>query len=432
MRTIQRVVVGARRSCLAPLYAQTRSHRRRLRQPAGPGHRSSYGDRLDRFRRPRHQRRRRRRPLRALPRSGRRPVRSRRVRLNRERGRAGSSTSRPITSAGEDQRYRGDIVKPGQVQGLVPVGSDPDADEPHDADAVHRRRPGVLRDRQCASGAGAGARPTAMAPVFDQFARRSRPRRAGTSPRAASSTSPTPELTVNAHVRHTDRDGAIPYGGSFGHSSLVEMPAPDPAHVDRRRRRRRVHARSGAAARRLHRVLVPQRRHRRDVRQSVPRRSTAVGDSSRGRLTLAPSNSFIGVNGLGVREAAVPLPRDARTSRSAGSRTPAIRSCRRRSIGADARRRSTARPWTARRGRRRSTSRSSPGRPATSTSTSAIRDYDYDNRTPEFAMTQRVSYDNSASRPPTARWAHRRPPVVLSRHRAVRRRAGHVRRRLQD
>ena len=36
----------------------------------------------------------------------------------------------------------------------------------------------------------------------------------------------TPELTIKSQVQYTDRQGMLPYGGSFGHSSLVEMPAP--------------------------------------------------------------------------------------------------------------------------------------------------------------------------------------------------------------
>ena len=36
----------------------------------------------------------------------------------------------------------------------------------------------------------------------------------------------TQELTVSTKVQYTDRDGVIPYGGSFGHSSLAETVAP--------------------------------------------------------------------------------------------------------------------------------------------------------------------------------------------------------------
>ena len=35
-----------------------------------------------------------------------------------------------------------------------------------------------------------------------------------------------PDWTLNGLFRHTNRSGSIPYGGSFGHSSLVELPAP--------------------------------------------------------------------------------------------------------------------------------------------------------------------------------------------------------------
>ena len=36
----------------------------------------------------------------------------------------------------------------------------------------------------------------------------------------------TESFVVQGTARHTMRKGAIPHGGSFGHSSLVEMPAP--------------------------------------------------------------------------------------------------------------------------------------------------------------------------------------------------------------
>src|SRR6185503_13746672 len=36
----------------------------------------------------------------------------------------------------------------------------------------------------------------------------------------------TPDFKVTATVQRTRREGSNPFGGSFGHSSLVETPAP--------------------------------------------------------------------------------------------------------------------------------------------------------------------------------------------------------------
>ena len=302
---------------------------------------------------------------------------------------------------------------------------------------------GVLDDRQCAAGAGAGHSASPWPRSSTSSRTSSRPGRAGTSreggvrvPRANA------ELTVTANVRHTNRDGTIPFGGSFGHSSLVEMPAPTEhtlTEVDAGAEfvRDRVLLRG-----RLHRVLLPQRRHVgrsstiRSARPTAPRRRRE------GRLTLRAEQLVHRRQRPRLGEAAVPLARERVRLRRARSRTPAIRSCRRRSIGAVGRRRSSA-PTVDGEARTSAINLTFVSRPTRYVDfTAGYRTYDYDNRTPEFAMTQRVSYDNSvvgASVPPV-----QTEPFGVSRHtfdadftahsggRALRRRRLHATRRGAD
>jgi len=70
------------------------------------------------------------------------------------------------------------------------------------------------------------ADPAAIAPVFSQFGTEFETRTRRKIAEAGFEYLTGRALTVTAKVRRTDRDGTIPYGGSFGHSSLVELPAP--------------------------------------------------------------------------------------------------------------------------------------------------------------------------------------------------------------
>ena len=190
---------------------------------------------------------------------------------------------------------------------------------------------GRARDRRCAAGAGAGDSGGDRAGLRPVRHASSRPGRAGTSPKAASSTSPADALTVTAKVRRTDREGTIPFGGSFGHSSLVEMPAPTEhtlTEVDAGAEfvRDPLLLRAGYTGSLFHNDVTSV-----DLRQSVPRDRQRVGvvagppDARAEQLVHRRQRPRVG-------EAAAPLARERVTCRSAGSPTPAIRSCRRRSI----------------------------------------------------------------------------------------------------
>jgi MtrB/PioB family decaheme-associated outer membrane protein len=205
----------------------------------------------------------------------------------------------------------------------------------------------------------------------------------------------TESLSFKAQVRRTMRDGAIPYGGSFGHSSLVEMPAPV------------IHTTNdiegGAeytAGRLLLRGGYTGSWFHNDVTQlefDSPFRLTDIASTpSHGRLSQAPSNSFISANGLAsvtfagrsratayvsvgmLKDAGEPLM--PQTINTVNVTAPLER--------------------TAVEGEARTTAMnlSFVSRPTRLLEFSArYRTYDYDNRTPEFHLTQRVSYDNAPS-----------------------------------
>jgi len=202
-------------------------------------------------------------------------------------------------------------------------------------------------------------------------------------------------LTVDAYVRHIDRKGQIPFGGSFGHSQVVETMAPiqhkttdfdstaEYAHGD-------LLLRGGYTGSWFDNGATSL------TFDSPFRFADSVGAGGRGRIALAPSNSFIGVNGT----VSYKLPYHSRVNvyGSVGSLND---------VG------DPLLPFTV------NTALVSPplDRPTTegSAKTSSInlnfvsrptklmdvdlryRTYDYDNQTPEFLVTKRVGYDNSVS-----------------------------------
>jgi MtrB/PioB family decaheme-associated outer membrane protein len=205
----------------------------------------------------------------------------------------------------------------------------------------------------------------------------------------------TESLSFKGQVRRTMREGAIPYGGSFGHSSLVEMPAPV-LHT--------TNDIEGAAEYTTGPVLLRGGYNgswfHNDVTQlefDSPFRLTDLASTpAHGRLSQAPSNSFISANGLAsvtfagrsrataylsvgmLRDAGAPLM--PQTINTAVVTAPLERT----TVEGEAR--TTA------------MNLSFVSRPTRLLEFSArYRTYNYDNRTPEFDLAQRVSYDNAAA-----------------------------------
>lgn len=293
-----------------------------------------------------------------------------------------------------DQRFTGSVVRPGRLKGWL----------------MWDQIPMLLSDstRTLFSGIGTGtltiddalqarvqAQPSVLATLFPQVSTRfdTRTRRhiaEGGVEYVASST-----VTVKANVKHTSREGVIPFGGSFGHSSLVELPAPTQhglTDVDGGAEyvRDPLLLRAGYTGSWFHNDVTSVSFDNPFLAIDTP---TA---SSRGRIALAPSNSFIGVNGF----ASVKLPHRSRASAYVSAATlkdagePLVPQTINSALAPGPLQRTTV-----------------DGEAGTSAINLTFvsrplrhfdldvryRRYDYDNRTPEFPMTERVSYDNSVS-----------------------------------
>lgn len=205
----------------------------------------------------------------------------------------------------------------------------------------------------------------------------------------------TPELTLRGTVRRTNRDGVIPYGGSFGHSSFVEVPAPvshslTNVDVGGEFQRGRWLARTGYSASLFHNDVTA-------LAFDSPFRATDTAAApSAGRLTLPPSSSSFTVNGLvsvqlpersrvtayvalgALSDAGDPIVPQTINSANAALIVPLDRT----TVDGEARTRAFNLTFT---------SRPLPWADIRA----SVRTYDYDNRTPVFALTQRVSYDNA-------------------------------------
>ncbi len=209
-----------------------------------------------------------------------------------------------------------------------------------------------------------------------------------------------PDVTLRMNVRNVDRQGDIPFGGSFGHGSFVETPAPiryNLTDVDGSAE----YARGDA----LFRGGYTASWFRNDVTSLVfenPYRATdATNASSVGRIGLPPSNSWIGVNGM----ASYRLPR--RTRVMAYVSTSVLKDAGDPIIPFTA---NTAlpvipldRPTVDGAARTRNANLTLTSRPVNRVSVDVRYKYfDYDNQTPEFEIRQRVAYDASLSSATTA------------------------------
>jgi MtrB/PioB family decaheme-associated outer membrane protein len=201
-----------------------------------------------------------------------------------------------------------------------------------------------------------------------------------------------PALTLTANFKRTNRDGTIPFGGSFGHSSLVELPAPtdhDISQFDGGAEfvRNPLLLRAGYSGSWFHNDVT-------SVLFDNPFRLTDItSTTSTGHLALPPSNSFIGVNGL----ASVKLPYRSRATaylsfgslKDAGD--PMIPQTSNTSFTPLPIERSTVEGEA----QTSSVNLTFVSRPTRYVDINVrYKTYEYDNETPEFILGQRISYDN--------------------------------------
>jgi MtrB/PioB family decaheme-associated outer membrane protein len=296
-----------------------------------------------------------------------------------------------------DQRYAGSFVSPGKFKGWAMWDQIPmllsrttrtlyteDLDEPQ----------GVLTIDNAIQSL-AQASPAALSTIFPRVSTEFETRTRRDIALAGFEYLLTSELTVRSTIQHTHREGSIPYGGSFGHSSLVEIPAPVQHDL--------TDFEGGAEFSRdplLFRAGYAGSWFRNAFTAATfdnPFRAVDISTaSSRGRLSLAPSNSFVSVNGL----ASVKLPRRSRATAyvSVGALDDNGAAIMPQTINTANTTAPLERAQIEGEARTTAANLSFVSRPSRYVDVDVrYRTYDYDNRTPEFAMTERVAYDNAPS-----------------------------------
>jgi len=289
----------------------------------------------------------------------------------------------------QDQRYTGGFTLPGRFKGWVTWDQIPMLMSNSSQTIFTGVGTGVLR---VSSDQGRfGSNPTLFSAVAQGFDIDSRRHVLQTGFQYLA----TQELTLNTQVRYTDREGVIPYGGSFGHSSLAETVAPvnhTLTDVDAGAEyvRDPVLVRVGYTAS----IFSNEFTTLEFDNPFVATDSTSA--SSRGRSSLPPSSSYYGVNGL----VSFTLPRRTRLSAyvSAGSLKDAGDPIMPFTINSAVAVLPFVRETVDGEGRTTSVNLSFTSRPTRMVNLSLrYRSYDYDNRTPEFAVRQFEAYDGSPS-----------------------------------
>jgi MtrB/PioB family decaheme-associated outer membrane protein len=202
-------------------------------------------------------------------------------------------------------------------------------------------------------------------------------------------------LTLTTNVRHTDREGGIPFGGSFGHGQVVETIAPVQHTLtdfdsNAEYMQGNLLVRGGYTGSWFKNELTSL------TFDNPWRVSDSTSGGSRGRSSLPPSNSFIGVNGL----VSYKLPYKSRVNLSGSigslrdSGDPLLPFTVNSALTSPALDRAT----TEGHAKTSSMNLNFTSRPTQSIDIDLrYRTYDYDNRTPEFLTLQRVGYDNAVS-----------------------------------
>lgn len=293
-----------------------------------------------------------------------------------------------------DQRYAAAAVRPGKLRAAFTWDQIPMLLSRSTRSLYDGLSTGVLSIEDALQ-AQVQAQPASMPSVFGQFGREFETRTQRNFADARFEYEATRALTFRGNFRRTDRDGTIPFGGSFGHSSLVELPAPTDHSLSEAEGaaeyvRDRLLLRAGYSGSWFHNDVT-------SVIFDNPFRATDIPSaSSRGRLTLAPSSSFVSVNGL----ASVKLPYRSRATAyvSLGSLKDAGDPLVPRTINSANTPAPLERATVEGEARTSAVTLTFVSRPRRALDLDVrYRSYEYDNQTPEFALAQRISYDNAPS-----------------------------------
>jgi MtrB/PioB family decaheme-associated outer membrane protein len=204
-----------------------------------------------------------------------------------------------------------------------------------------------------------------------------------------------PSWTVNALLRHTNRKGAIPLGGSFGHSSLVEMPGSI------RHRTTDIEGNAEyASGNYLVRVGATGSLFDNEVTQFSWDNPFITADrsnaSAAGRQSMAPSSSYLTVNGM----LTVKLPNRSRFTAYAatGSLSDSGAFIMPQTINSALVTSPLERGFVDGTARTNAANLTFTSRPNRTVGVDVrYRLYDYDNQTPVFDVVDRVAYDYSRS-----------------------------------
>jgi MtrB/PioB family decaheme-associated outer membrane protein len=302
--------------------------------------------------------------------------------------------------ARRDQRYLASFVRPGHFKGWanwdqIPMLLSETTRSLYELTGANELRIADATQLQL-QGLSSAARPPALlalvnsSQVFDLKSRRH-------IGEAGFEFLPVTASTIKMNFKHTTREGAQPYGGSFGHSQVVEFAAPiDHKLTDfdasAELERGRVLMRAGYSGSWFTNDVA-------SVIFDNPLRATDLAATpSAGRLSLPVSNTRLGVNGM----ISVKMPRKSRLTAYAAISTlkddngQVLPLTINTAINAP----STSLSRTTISGEAKTTALnlSFVSRPSTLVGVNVrYRHFDYDNRAPEFVAKTRVSYDSSFS-----------------------------------
>ena len=239
------------------------------------------------------------------------------------------------------------------------------------------------------------AAPTSILDVFNRNAREFELRSRRHSAVGGFEYLPTQSFTVRSQVQFTDRDGGIPFGGSFGHSSLVEFPLPV-NHTLTDVTGNAEYSRDTVLLRAGYTGSFFSNEATSAVFDNPFRLTDIAGTPSRGALSVAPSNSFVSVNGMG----SLRLPHRTRATAyvSLGSLKDAGDPLMAQTVNTANLTAPLERGFVEGEARTMAVNLSFVSRPTRYLDFNVqFRSYDFDNQTPIFNLTQRVAYDGTPS-----------------------------------
>jgi hypothetical protein len=206
-----------------------------------------------------------------------------------------------------DQRLTGRAIKPGTLKVAVQWDQIPMLLSRTTQTMFVEESPGVLRVPDLIQSQVEGG--TSITSVVGQFARPFDMKTMRHIAQGHVEYLARPDLTLRLNVRNIDRDGQIPFGGSFGHGRFVETPAPiryDITDVNGNAEFTRGDA--------LYRAGYAFSWFRNEVQTLLFDNPYLLTDrtnlSSTGRFALPPSNRVLSVNGM----ASYRLPRRTRVT----------------------------------------------------------------------------------------------------------------------